>query len=182
MYILRVEGKDRMATFEIDKDSDAIKCVELKGMGCDPKEELTLPYGDCLNVTCWEKGQQNQVEDFWMVFHGTLGGILKVIDKEWPVAKMESDQFFKFFDQWKKEEGEKPKIYQIGYYLKKPSPVVGRSQIHRKMRSAFPKVVQYLYRVSKDESHMLPLNEADKPFNKKPITRPSWMEEGIEVK
>ena len=165
MFTLRVKGKDRSAEFEIDREANTICCTDMNYQVSDDASQFRLPYGDCLEVICKEKGRRNMVDDQWVVLYGTFSGIIRIVNKDLPMAKMESDAIFAFFDLKRSEDPEaQNKPHLLVYYLSKPSPVIGRTVIHREMRKNIKSVVAHLYGVSTDTVQLLPLHLADPPF------------------
>ena len=175
MYQMTVLGKDWKASFELQEDGSCrclhlTKPVEESGSGAERT-------GDCLKITCWEPGKQNLVEDQWMVLAGSFAGILQEIHTNWQMAKLESPAIISCFRAAEAIDPEaKNQPILITYYVSAPSPIMGRTKIHRAMRASIYKVMETLYGSTYGEVHLLPVNESDPQNESDNRMHPSWME------
>ena len=137
MFTVYVEGVSRYGEFTLDGE-DTLTRTSL-----EIEEPMKDGGGDVLEVSICDSESADNLKQAWMVLWGTPREIVRVIDEEYPMAKMETDAIFNYLDTLDPND---TSVQFLAYSVTKTeSQVIRGSALYKKLRQLLLPVVASLF-------------------------------------
>lgn len=147
MYKMRICGTTRYGEFTIGEAGVKKESSEIEdGERC---------HGDVLEVSIAEIDGPSNLKDVWMVLWGTPSDIVRTIELEYPMAKMETEVIFNSLDQ----EDENDEVIYTYPVTRVSSRVIKGSSMFKAMRQYQRQIVAELFNATELEVNLLSIEE-----------------------
>lgn len=133
MYKLNIKGSTREAEYDVNPETGELEQTSLNVV--DPNEK-----NDCLSFVIVNPENRSNLEENWLVLYGKPWQIVRTIDNRYQMAKLMTNPIFDYLDTVGRDDA-----VALAYPTEEPSPVIGKSHIHRTMRKCAPDVLKDIF-------------------------------------